>query len=96
MTLVLNSVLGEYYGVQGTTWQNPPLLDSPSGTQSRRRRKLFLYAQGGKPDDRRLAHPAGRVLDLQHADDRHLQRADGRDRRVADARGIASRPPIVR
>ena len=33
MTLVLNPVLGEYYGVQGTTWQNPPLLDSPSGTR---------------------------------------------------------------
>src|SRR5204863_5010455 len=26
MTLVINPDLGEYYGIQGTTWQNPPLL----------------------------------------------------------------------
>jgi LCP family protein required for cell wall assembly len=48
MTLVLNAALGEYYGVQGTTWQTPPLLDSPSGTRMIGGRKLFLYAQGGK------------------------------------------------
>ena len=47
MTLVLNSLLGEYYGVQGTTWQSPPLLGSPSGTRVVNGRKLFLYAQGG-------------------------------------------------
>ncbi len=47
MTLVLNSLLGEYYGVQGTTWQSPPLLGSPSGTRIVNGRKLFLYAQGG-------------------------------------------------
>ncbi len=47
MTLVLNSVLGEYYGVQGTTWQDPPLLASPSGTRTINGRKLFLYAQAG-------------------------------------------------
>ena len=47
MTLVLNSVLGEYYGVQGTTWQHPPILGSPSGTKVVGGRKLFLYAQGG-------------------------------------------------
>jgi LCP family protein required for cell wall assembly len=48
MTFVLNAALGEYYGVQGTTWQNPPLLVSPSGTRTIGGRKLFLYAQGGK------------------------------------------------
>ena len=47
MTLVLNSLLGEYYGVQGSTWQSPPLLGSPSGTRVVNGRKLFLYAQGG-------------------------------------------------
>ncbi len=47
MTLVLNSGLGEYYGVQGTTWQHPPILGSPSGTKVVGGRKLFLYAQGG-------------------------------------------------
>jgi hypothetical protein len=47
MTLVLNSALGQYYGVQGTTWQDPPLLASPSGTRTINGRKLFLYAQAG-------------------------------------------------
>jgi polyisoprenyl-teichoic acid--peptidoglycan teichoic acid transferase len=47
MTLALNPVLGQYYGVQGTTWKNPPLLASPSGTRTVAGRKLFLYANGG-------------------------------------------------
>jgi polyisoprenyl-teichoic acid--peptidoglycan teichoic acid transferase len=48
ITLALNPVLGEYYGVQGTTWQNPPLLASPSGTRNVGGKHLVLYAQGGK------------------------------------------------
>ncbi len=48
MTLVLNPVLGEYYGVQGTTWTNPPLLRSPSGTRDIAGKKLLLYANGGR------------------------------------------------
>jgi polyisoprenyl-teichoic acid--peptidoglycan teichoic acid transferase len=48
MTLVLNSLLGQYYGVQGTTWSNPPLLRSPSGTRAIAGKKLFLYANGGR------------------------------------------------
>jgi polyisoprenyl-teichoic acid--peptidoglycan teichoic acid transferase len=48
MTLVLNSVLGEFYGVQGTTWSNPPLLRSPSGTRDVGGKHLLLYANGGR------------------------------------------------
>jgi polyisoprenyl-teichoic acid--peptidoglycan teichoic acid transferase len=48
MTLVVNSVLGEYYGVQGTTWTNVPLLRSPSGTRDIAGKKLYLYANGGR------------------------------------------------
>ncbi|HYZ82554.1 MAG TPA: LCP family protein [Solirubrobacteraceae bacterium] len=48
MTIVLNSLLGQYYGVQGTTWSNPPLLRSPSGTRQIGGKKLFLYANGGR------------------------------------------------
>ncbi len=47
MTLVLNSVLGQYYGVQGTTWQNPPLLSSPLETKVVNGRRLQIYEQGG-------------------------------------------------
>jgi polyisoprenyl-teichoic acid--peptidoglycan teichoic acid transferase len=46
MTLVLNYELGQFYGVQGTTWDDPPLLASPSGTTTVDGRKLFLYADG--------------------------------------------------
>jgi polyisoprenyl-teichoic acid--peptidoglycan teichoic acid transferase len=48
MTLVLNPILGEYYGVQGTAWSDPPLLHSPSGTRTIAGKKLFLYANGGR------------------------------------------------
>jgi LCP family protein required for cell wall assembly len=48
MTLVLNPVLGQYYGVQGVAWSNPPLLHSPSGTRTVAGKKLFLYANGGR------------------------------------------------
>ena len=37
MTLVINPVLGEYYGVQGTTWLNPPILNKPTRDGDRRR-----------------------------------------------------------
>jgi len=48
MTLVLNSQLGQYYGVQGTTWTTPPLLRSPSGTRDVNGKHLLLYANGGR------------------------------------------------
>jgi hypothetical protein len=31
MTLVVNPSLGGYYGVQGTTWMDPPILAHPPG-----------------------------------------------------------------
>jgi LCP family protein required for cell wall assembly len=48
MTVALNQTLGQYYGVQGTTWNNPPLLAGPSGTKVVDGKKLYLYAAGGK------------------------------------------------
>ncbi len=48
MTLVINGDLGEYYGVQGTTWQHPPLLNSPSTTRVVNGKTLLLYANGRK------------------------------------------------
>ncbi len=30
IVLVYNSLLGQYYGVQGTTWRRPPILSHPS------------------------------------------------------------------
>jgi hypothetical protein len=48
MTLALNPVLGEYYGVQGTTWLNPPILYKPTATKVVHGRRLRLYSNGGK------------------------------------------------
>ena len=48
MTLEINPVRGQDYGVQGTTWQNPPILSSPSQTKSVNGKELLLYANGSK------------------------------------------------
>jgi LCP family protein required for cell wall assembly len=48
MTLVMNPDFGQYYGVQGTTWQNPPILNSPSSTKTVNGKQLLLYANGSK------------------------------------------------
>jgi LCP family protein required for cell wall assembly len=50
MTLLLNpnNYEDEYYGVQGTTWEDPPILSSPAGTKVVNGRKLFLYKDGAK------------------------------------------------
>jgi polyisoprenyl-teichoic acid--peptidoglycan teichoic acid transferase len=48
MTLVMNPALGQYYGVQGTTWQNPPILSSPTGTKTVKGKQLLLFTNGSK------------------------------------------------
>jgi polyisoprenyl-teichoic acid--peptidoglycan teichoic acid transferase len=50
MTLLLNpgNYEDQYYGVQGTTWNDPPILSSPAGTKTVDGRKLFLYKDGSK------------------------------------------------
>jgi hypothetical protein len=40
--------VGEYYGVQGTTWRNPPILEEPSRTVRRRGRTLHVIGDGGR------------------------------------------------
>jgi polyisoprenyl-teichoic acid--peptidoglycan teichoic acid transferase len=48
MTLVLNAALGEYYGVQGTTWSDPPILRHPAQTQMVNGRQLREYGTGSE------------------------------------------------
>ncbi|MGN6868589.1 MAG: LCP family protein [Solirubrobacteraceae bacterium] len=48
MTLVMNPIFGQYYGVQGTTWRNPPILNNPSATKTVNGKQLLLYANGSK------------------------------------------------
>jgi LCP family protein required for cell wall assembly len=46
MTLVINPGLGEYYGVEGTTWRSPPILNSPNQTRTVHGKRLMLYLNG--------------------------------------------------
>jgi polyisoprenyl-teichoic acid--peptidoglycan teichoic acid transferase len=45
--LVLSKgLVGEYYGVQGTTWKDPPILDTPDQIRTINGRRLHLYYDG--------------------------------------------------
>jgi hypothetical protein len=48
MTVALNPSQGEYYGVQGTTWQTPPILNSPTETRTVAGKQLMLFFNGHK------------------------------------------------
>jgi polyisoprenyl-teichoic acid--peptidoglycan teichoic acid transferase len=40
--------IGQYYGIEGTTWPSPPLLDNPSETRTLNGRKFDLFFDGGR------------------------------------------------
>jgi polyisoprenyl-teichoic acid--peptidoglycan teichoic acid transferase len=40
--------VGEFYGVQGTSWRNPPILRDPSETRRVNGRKLLLFFDGSR------------------------------------------------
>jgi LCP family protein required for cell wall assembly len=48
LTLVISSPLGEYYGIQGTTWQDPPILNDPTRTVFVGGKQLLEYFNGGR------------------------------------------------
>jgi LCP family protein required for cell wall assembly len=48
MTVSVDPSGGQYYGVQGTTWQNPPILNNPTETRTVAGKRLMLFANGGK------------------------------------------------
>jgi LCP family protein required for cell wall assembly len=48
IVVVMNPDLGQYYGVQGTTWQHPPILNNPTEIRMVGGKQLDLYANGGK------------------------------------------------
>jgi polyisoprenyl-teichoic acid--peptidoglycan teichoic acid transferase len=41
-----NETEGQYYGIQGTTWRNPPILDGPHSTQRIGGRTYRVYNDG--------------------------------------------------
>jgi hypothetical protein len=48
LTVGLNPSQGEYYGVQGTAWKNPPILNSPTQTRTVAGKQLLEYFNGRK------------------------------------------------
>jgi hypothetical protein len=40
--------IGEYYGIQGTDWMNPPIIANPTDTRTVGGRKLLLFRDGSR------------------------------------------------
>jgi LCP family protein required for cell wall assembly len=48
MVLERTNHIGEYYGIQATTWRNPPILKEPSETKKVGHRKYQLFYDGDR------------------------------------------------
>ena len=46
--VVQTGLIGEYYGLQGTTWMDPPILKSPDAIKKYGHRKLELFYDGDR------------------------------------------------
>jgi polyisoprenyl-teichoic acid--peptidoglycan teichoic acid transferase len=46
--VIKKGYVGEYYGLQGTTFKNAPLLDQPHTTRTIHRRKFDIYPDGSR------------------------------------------------
>ena len=46
--VMFTGFIGEYYGVMGTSWHDPPILDSPSETRKIGGRELLLFYNGDR------------------------------------------------
>jgi LCP family protein required for cell wall assembly len=46
--VVSKGVIGEYYGIQGMTWREPPILDDPSEIRRVHGRRLELHYDGSR------------------------------------------------
>ena len=48
MVMAFNANLGQFYGIQGTTWRQAPILSSPSGIRFVAGKRLELHFDGSK------------------------------------------------
>jgi polyisoprenyl-teichoic acid--peptidoglycan teichoic acid transferase len=46
--VAFQGTIGQYYGVEGTTWKSPPLLDDPSERRTIAGRTYELFYDGGR------------------------------------------------
>ena len=81
----LQGLVGEYYGVQGMTWKDPPILDGPDEIAHGQRAQAAAVLRRPAAAAGRVEDAAGGVLGLQHALAVAQPAADAGHRRVADA-----------
>jgi LCP family protein required for cell wall assembly len=48
ITVQVNAALGEYYGIEGTAWPHPPILNKPTSIKTINGRQLMLFQNGAK------------------------------------------------
>jgi LCP family protein required for cell wall assembly len=48
MVITRNALLGEYYGLQGTRWKDPPIIKSPTEIKRVRGRRLMIFKDGDR------------------------------------------------
>jgi hypothetical protein len=48
MVVAVNPLLGEYYGLQGTRWRDPPIIKSPSEIRTYHGRKFMIFTDGAR------------------------------------------------
>jgi hypothetical protein len=48
MVISRNALLGEYYGLQGTRWRDPPIIKSPTEIKRYRGRKFMIFKDGDR------------------------------------------------
>jgi hypothetical protein len=46
--VIKRGLVGEYYGIQGTTWTDPPILRKPDATKTIRGRRYLLFLDGDR------------------------------------------------
>ena len=89
-----HGLLDEYYGISGTDWIDPPILDNPSETRTIDGRDYELFYDGDRLRLVGWQDQPGRLLGQQHAAAVARRGADALDRDL-DARvrrQVASRP----
>ena len=72
--------IGQYYGMQGTDWRSPPILDNPSSSVTSGGRTFKLFYDGSRLKLVAWRTRRGLLLGLQHAPAHADQQADARAR----------------
>ena len=83
--VVSKGLAGEYYGIQGMTWKDPPILDNPDEIRESNGRTLPALLRRPPAAAGRVEDAPRRLLGLQHAVAVAQQAPDARDRRLAHA-----------